>query len=80
MVSVSAGIHGNARTTFCVIVVVEDVNDHKPNFTKPLYINKVVDSTPVGTRIMAVYATDADAGSFISVQGGGLNTGHFRVK
>ena len=63
MVSVSAGIHGNARTTFCVIVVVEDVNDHKPNFTKPLYVNKVVDSTPVGTRIMAVYATDADAGS-----------------
>ena len=64
VISVSAGINRNAMTAFCVIVVIEDANDNKPNFTKPVYEKKVLDSVLPGTRIMAVYATDSDTGMY----------------
>ena len=53
------------NATFCVNIFVEDENDHKPNFTQSTYNIDVLDSTPPGTSIMAVYATDKDAGTKI---------------
>ena len=62
VVSVLAGVTRNAMTSFCVVVVIEDANDNKPNFTQRVYEQNVLDSVPLNTRIMAVYATDNDAG------------------
>ena len=50
------------NATFCVNVFIEDENDHRPNFTQPIYNIDVLDSTPVTTSVMAVYATDRDTG------------------
>lgn len=50
------------NATYCVKIVIEDMNDHAPNFTEALYTVSVLDSTSVGSSIMAVYATDKDSG------------------
>lgn len=65
IVTATAGIL-KENATFCVNLFVDDVNDHKPNFTQSTYNIDVMDSTPVGTSIMAVYATDKDAGINLS--------------
>ncbi|XP_066917747.1 protocadherin Fat 1-like [Clytia hemisphaerica] len=62
IVTAAAGLK-KENATFCVNVFVEDANDHKPNFTQNVYKIEVLDSTPVGSSVMAVYATDKDTGS-----------------
>uniref|UniRef100_A0A8C3WJN6 Protocadherin gamma subfamily C, 5 n=1 Tax=Catagonus wagneri TaxID=51154 RepID=A0A8C3WJN6_9CETA len=43
-------------------VVVLDVNDHIPEFTKPLYGVSVPENLSPGTRVLTVNATDPDEG------------------
>ena len=50
------------NTSFCVRVIIEDTNDHKPNFTEAVYQLNLLDSTSVGSSVMAVYAMDDDIG------------------
>ncbi|XP_006891272.1 PREDICTED: protocadherin gamma-A1 [Elephantulus edwardii] len=43
-------------------VTVLDVNDNAPVFTEPEYRVSVPENMPIGTRVLAVTATDADEG------------------
>lgn len=60
------GGQSQENATYCVNVFIEDTNDHQPNFTQSVYQHDVFDSTPVGSFIMAAYATDKDTGMMIS--------------
>ena len=46
-----------------VTVVIEDINDHVPVFTQPIYRATMSESYGVGASIISVSATDADTGS-----------------
>uniref|UniRef100_A0A8D1C3F7 Protocadherin gamma subfamily A, 4 n=2 Tax=Sus scrofa TaxID=9823 RepID=A0A8D1C3F7_PIG len=48
--------------TVPIRVVVLDVNDHIPKFTKPLYRVSVPENLSPGTRVLTVNATDPDEG------------------
>ncbi|XP_075916030.1 protocadherin Fat 1-like [Petromyzon marinus] len=53
----------NASTTL-VVVTVQDVNDHRPRFSRDLYEATVTeDASPGASRILRLEATDADAGA-----------------
>ncbi|XP_065499997.1 protocadherin beta-15-like [Caloenas nicobarica] len=43
-------------------IVVLDVNDNSPVFTKRLYIGKVLENAPEGSVVLSVVATDLDVG------------------
>lgn len=43
-------------------VVVQDVNDHSPVFSRQSYSATVVENTPVGTVVLQAVATDQDEG------------------
>jgi len=45
-----------------VTVLVEDINDHVPVFTQPLYRAVMSESCAQGASIISVSATDADTG------------------
>ncbi|XP_025089489.1 protocadherin Fat 4-like [Pomacea canaliculata] len=45
-----------------VFVTVLDTNNKPPTFVQPLYVATVNESTPVGTSVLRVNATDPDAG------------------
>ncbi|XP_076467027.1 uncharacterized protein LOC143298169 [Babylonia areolata] len=49
-------------STATVTVVLDDVNDHPPLFTRPLYDVTVAEHSPAGTSVALVLATDADVG------------------
>ncbi|XP_072290343.1 protocadherin alpha-3-like [Eucyclogobius newberryi] len=44
-----------------LIVNVLDINDNIPIFTKTLYKTKLTENSPIGTTVITVSATDADA-------------------
>mgnify|MGYP001792438359 CR=1 FL=1 len=46
---------------FYVVISVDDVNDHKPEFVKPLYLTEVDITAAVSTRVVKVLAVDADS-------------------
>ena len=52
---------GAGPSTTLVRVVVEDVNDHPPRFTRILSIN-VTEDTPVGSVLAVVTTVDKDVG------------------
>ncbi|EDO41767.1 predicted protein, partial [Nematostella vectensis] len=51
------------ETLFSVVVSVDDVNDHKPEFLSPLFESEVDVSAKAGTAILRVIATDKDDGT-----------------
>jgi len=48
--------------TAMVTVLVSDVNDNRPRFSKPLYDVFVMENTPPGTMVVTLEAFDADDG------------------
>lgn len=50
------------RGTLNVTVILEDVNDHVPEFDPTSYTFDVSEDTPVGTTVLEVTATDGDRG------------------
>ena len=57
-----------------VIVDVTDVNDCAPTFVNDSYSVRISESAPVGTRLIHVKATDADAGQEAATGQAGLNS------
>lgn len=47
--------------TGTVTVVVEDINDHAPQFTQTKYLAEVAENVPVGTLALRLSAFDMDA-------------------
>lgn len=45
-----------------VLVTVHDHNDHAPEFTSQLVEGKVYETSPVGARVVQVFAIDRDRG------------------
>ncbi|XP_013222762.2 protocadherin beta-4-like [Columba livia] len=50
----------SGTTQICIIVL--DVNDNAPVFTKKVYVGKVLENMPEGSVVLSVVATDLDAG------------------
>ncbi|XP_065667525.1 protocadherin Fat 1 [Hydra vulgaris] len=50
------------QTAFCVQISLEDINDNKPLFTSEVYELTIVNTTPVHSTVMVVYAVDKDIG------------------
>ena len=53
---------GGGYAETIVLLEVTDVNDCRPKFINDSYAAKVTESAPVGTLVLKVKATDADAG------------------
>ena len=51
----------SGAVTFTVIVL--DVNDNAPEFTQDVYTRTINESTPIGTAVLTVSASDADDGN-----------------
>ena len=49
--------------TGTVIVIVQDVNDHNPEFSQSHYRAEAMENAPSGTGVVQVFATDGDAGA-----------------
>ncbi|XP_037660334.1 cadherin-23 isoform X1 [Choloepus didactylus] len=64
-----------------VVIQVLDVNDCRPQFSKPQYSTSVYENEPVGTSVITMLATDQDEGSngelAYSLEGPGVEA--FRV-
>lgn len=45
-----------------VRVIVQDVNDHSPQFQQQNYVAYVEENCPVGQTIIQLFATDLDVG------------------
>lgn len=45
-----------------VKVVVQDVNDHSPEFERQTYAANILENTPVGSFVIQPVARDFDAG------------------
>ncbi|MFT7803874.1 protocadherin-16-like [Arapaima gigas] len=54
-------------STAVVNVILQDINDNEPVFTKSFYEVSIKENTPAGTCFLTVTATDADSGSFGSI-------------
>lgn len=48
--------------TGTVMIFVEDVNDHSPEFSQSQYRSEVIENGPVGLFVTKVSAFDNDAG------------------
>ncbi|XP_071254571.1 protocadherin alpha-4-like isoform X21 [Salvelinus alpinus] len=48
--------------TLLIIVNVIDANDNSPTFSKPLYMVRVNENVPFGTKVIQLNATDVDEG------------------
>ncbi|KAL0607958.1 Protocadherin beta-6 [Plecturocebus cupreus] len=46
-----------------VLIVIVDINDNAPEFAQRLYEVQVPENTPIGSLVVAVSATDLDAGT-----------------
>ena len=57
-----------------VIIDVTDVNDCAPTFVNDSYTVRISESAAVGTRLLQVKATDADAGQEAATGQAGLNS------
>ena len=53
-------IASNLTSTVTVYVSIIDINDNAPVFIQKVYSREIQESTPVGTQILQVMATDAD--------------------
>ncbi|KYO28523.1 hypothetical protein Y1Q_0005325 [Alligator mississippiensis] len=64
-----------------VIVRLEDVNDHTPEFKQPSYSSFINESVPVGTTILSVSAFDKDRGEngYITYSIASLNSLPFTI-
>ena len=61
LLSVSATeVDSNLTSTATIYVAISDINDNAPSFTQGVYSREISESTPVGTEILQVIATDAD--------------------
>ncbi|XP_022254266.1 cadherin-23-like [Limulus polyphemus] len=61
-----AAVTPGQTATATLTVVVEDINDNKPVFTKPFYKQAVTENAKIGSPIVTVVATDADKNRTIS--------------
>lgn len=50
------------KSLFYVVISVDDINDHKPEFVMPLYKTEVDIAASVSTKVVKVLAVDADSG------------------
>lgn len=48
--------------TGTVVVLVEDINDHDPEFSQSHYRAEVMENGPVGVPVIIISAYDEDAG------------------
>ncbi|XP_053960517.1 cadherin-related tumor suppressor-like [Anastrepha ludens] len=48
--------------TGIVRVIVQDMNDHSPEFARPFYLASVQENLPAGTKVLQPVATDKDSG------------------
>ncbi|KAG8178249.1 hypothetical protein JTE90_000350 [Oedothorax gibbosus] len=62
LLTVQANDGGNGVVTTTVKITVKDANNNKPIFQKQEYTASVPESSPAGTVVEQVYATDADTG------------------
>lgn len=62
LLTVQASDGGNGIVTTTVTITVKDANNNKPIFQKPIYSASVPESSPPGTIVEQVFATDADTG------------------
>ena len=65
-----------------VYVTVLDVNDNSPSFNKPVYLVNISEGVPIGSVVLAVNATDYDAGvnSLLNYSiSGGSGSGVFQI-
>ena len=49
-------------------VIVDDVNDKPPRFSKHLFVHHVAEVTPVGTQVLVLAANDADTNPQLQFQ------------
>lgn len=49
-------------------MIVNDINDHAPEFDLPIYSTNVVEDQPKGQQVIRVTATDLDIGSNAEVR------------
>ncbi|CAD6998022.1 unnamed protein product [Ceratitis capitata] len=49
--------------TGIVRVIVQDMNDHSPEFARPFYLASVQENLPTGTKVLQPVATDKDSGA-----------------
>ena len=49
-------------------VIIDDINDHAPQFTESSYSFEVYDETPIGSSVFQLTATDEDFGSLSEPQ------------
>ncbi|XP_011183876.2 cadherin-related tumor suppressor [Zeugodacus cucurbitae] len=49
--------------TGIVRVIVQDMNDHSPEFARPYYLASVQENLPAGTKVLQPVATDKDSGA-----------------
>ena len=77
---VATDVGGNANTA-TVIVTVEDRNDNDPTFGLDMYQLTVSEDTAVGTVLITVLATDADAPGFGTIVSYALDddSGRFEI-
>ncbi|NWS78963.1 PCDBF protein, partial [Crotophaga sulcirostris] len=61
LIAVDGGSPPRSGTTQ-IHVIILDVNDNAPLFTKKLYVGQVLENTPEGSVVLSVEATDLDAG------------------
>ena len=47
---------------FSILIYINDVNDHYPMFEKSIYRVTLLETSPVGSYVVAVVATDLDSG------------------
>jgi hypothetical protein len=65
-------------------VTLDDENDNPPVFGQPEYLQQIIETIPIYTHVLQVFASDADAGNnarlaFTKVPGSGDPNGMFRL-
>ncbi|NWQ83287.1 PCDB4 protein, partial [Columbina picui] len=83
LIATDGGSPPRSGTTQIRIIVL-DVNDNAPVFTKKVYVGKVLENIPEGSVVLSVLATDLDAGpngdiSYQFRQGLGQNDSPFLI-
>ena len=48
-----------------VLIILDDANVHKPNFTSETYAGQVAENAEPGTLVLVVQATDSDQVCFV---------------
>ncbi|XP_048580487.1 cadherin-23-like isoform X2 [Nematostella vectensis] len=58
---------GHFYDTTTIQISLEDINDNRPVFVRPLFVGGIPEGAELNTYIMRITATDADAANFSSV-------------